>query len=252
MKGCILKDRKYFIILGLSILLVWIIASKYVNNEVIIPSIKNTFISLTDIVKEEYFINTVKSTLLRSLASFLISLISAIILGILSYIFKAVYYIMSPVLKFLKSVPTMAIIILALIWLTNEAAPVFVGFIMVFPILYESVLKGISNIDFKIVEMSKLYKVDTITMVREIYVPSIFFNINSVLTSTLGLSLKMVIGGEVLGQPKYGIGSSLQLQKMYLNTPGVFAWIIIILVIINVFDYVLSFLGKLIGNNKWK
>ena len=48
---------------------------------------------------------------------------------------------MIPILNFLGSVPTMAIIILALIWLNNEIVPMFVGFIMIFPILYETVQK---------------------------------------------------------------------------------------------------------------
>ncbi len=50
----------------------------------------------------------------------------------------------------------------------------------------------------------------------------------------------MVIAGEVLSQPKYAIGSNLQLQKMYLNTSGVFAWIIIILVIAKMLEYILE------------
>ncbi|HAE91256.1 MAG TPA: ABC transporter permease, partial [Tissierella sp.] len=54
------------------------------------------------------------------------------------------------------------------------------------------------------------------------------------------INLKMVIAGEVLSQPKYAIGSNLQLQKMYLNTSGIFAWIIIILFIAKLFEYILE------------
>ena len=59
------------------------------------------------------------------------------------------FYILfnEPILNLLTSTPTMAIIILALIWLDNEIVPMFVGFIMVFPILYETVLNG--NIKYR-------------------------------------------------------------------------------------------------------
>ncbi len=67
----------------------------------------------------------------------------------------------------------MAIIILALIWLNNNKVPMFVGFIMVFPILYETVLNGILDIDYKIIDMAKLYKVSKTTLIKDIYIPSV-------------------------------------------------------------------------------
>ncbi len=134
----------------------------------------------------------------------------------------------------------MAIIILALIWLNNEIVPIFIGFIMVFPILYETVLKGIQNVDEKIIIMAETYKVDKSTIIKDIYIPSVLLSLNNIISSALGINLKMVIAGEVLSQPKYAIGSNLQLQKMYLNTSGVFAWIIIILVIAKMLEYILE------------
>ena len=72
------------------------------------------------------------------------------------------------------------------------------------------------------------------------------------LTSAININLKMVIAGEVLSQPKFGIGSNLQMEKMYLNTSGVFAWIIIILVISKILGYVGIVLRKIIKEEKWK
>jgi NitT/TauT family transport system permease protein len=80
--------------------------------------------------------------------------------------------------------------------------------------------------------MARLYKVKKWTVITDIYIPSILMNVNGVMSSALGLNFKVVISGEVLGQPKFSIGSSLQLEKMYLNTSGVFAWIIIIVVLV--------------------
>ena len=246
MRNFILRDKRYSMISKFIIIFIWILLSKLINNEVMIPTIKSTLISLLNIARDESFFIIIRMTLLRSLVGFLISLLLAILLGILSNISKFIYNFMIPVLNFLKSVPTMAIIILALIWLNNNIAPMFVGFIMVFPILYETVLNGILNVDSKIVDMAKLYKVSKTTLIKDIYIPSVFINLETVLTSTLGLNLKMVIAGEALAQPKHAIGSNLQLQKLYLNTPGVFAWIIIILLTINILEYSLKLITKLL------
>lgn len=245
MRNFILRDKRYSMISKFIIIFIWILLSKLINNEVMIPTIKSTLISLLNIARDESFFIIIRMTILRSLVGFLISLLLAILLGILSNISKFIYNFMIPVLNFLKSVPTMAIIILALIWLNNNIAPMFVGFIMVFPILYETVLNGILNVDSKIVDMAKLYKVSKTTLIKDIYIPSVFINLKTVFTSTLGLNLKMVIAGEALAQPKHAIGSNLQLQKLYLNTPGVFAWIIIILLTINILEYSLKLIMKL-------
>lgn len=242
MKDCICKSKRYISVSIIFLIVLWGVVSKVVNNEVIIPSIKSTVISLFAIVKDKSFIIIMISTILRSLISFLISFIIALLFGVISSASKIFYNFMIPLVSFLKSVPTMAIIILALIWLSNDSAPILIGFIVVFPILYESVLAGITNVDFKLLDMARLYKVKKGTVIKNIYLPSILMSVNGVISSASGLNFKVVIAGEVLGQPKYSIGSSLQLEKMYLNTSGVFAWIIIIVLLVGVLEKLIKFL----------
>ncbi len=250
MKEYILKDRKLSIISKILIIVIWLLLSRLIDNEIIFPSIKSTFVSLIDIIKNPNFLIIIGYSILRSLIGFIISLLLAIIIGIFSSTSKTIYHLMLPIINFLSSVPTMAIIILALIWLNNEFVPIFVGFIMVFPILYETVLKGILNIDKNIISMAQIYKVEKVNIIKDIYIPSIFISLSNIFSSTLGINLKMVIAGEVLSQPKYAIGSNLQLQKMYLNTSGVFAWIIIILLIAKLFEYILEGIKNLCIKSK--
>lgn len=172
--------------------------------------------------------------------------------GIISSISKIVYNLMVPILKFLNSIPTIAIIVLALIWLNNELVPLLIGFIMVFPILYEAILNSILNVDQDIIQMANLYKVGKMGIIKNVYIPNVLYNLCSIFNSVLGINLKMVIAGEVLAQPKYGIGSNLQLQRIYLNTSGVFAWIVIILLISRIFDYMGKGINYSLDINRWK
>jgi len=240
MKKSILKDRKLYMISITISITIWFLLSRIINNEIIFPTIMSTYTSLIDIIMSPNFLIIIGYSILRSLLGFIISLLLALVIGILSSMFKSVYYLVSPVTRFLNSVPTIAIIILALIWLNSEMVPMFVGFVMVFPILYETVLKAIINTEKSIIEMANIYKVDKLTVIKDIYIPSIFISLSNIFSSTLGINLKMVIAGEVLSQPKYAIGSNLQLQRMYLNTSGVFAWILIILLIAKLFEYILE------------
>ncbi|NLY76680.1 MAG: ABC transporter permease subunit [Tissierellia bacterium] len=251
MRDFTLKDKRLSTISKLILLGLWVILSEIIDNEVIFPTLGSTLKSLIEIVKTPDFISIIASSLLRSLIGFLISLFLAVLTGILSSISKFFYNVMIPILNFLGSVPTMAIIILALIWLNNEIVPMFVGFIMIFPILYETVQKGILNVDKKILEICKLYKVRRITLIKDIYIPSIFINLSMVFTSALSTNLKMVIAGEALSQPKFAIGSNLQIEKMYLNTAGVFAWIIIILLISKLLSYIMKAAIDFTKVDKW-
>ena len=66
--------------------------------------------------------------------------------------------------------------------------------------------------------------------------------------STFSLAFKVVIAGEVHGQPKYGIGTVIQYEKMNFNTEAIFAWIIIIAMI----SFALDILNKFITKKSFK
>lgn len=218
------------------ILILWFIGAKVLGNEVIIPSPEGTIKSLFDIVREEKFLTVVGVTLLRSLISFSISLLLALLVGVIGSFNKYIYNFMIPVLTILKSVPTMAFIVMALIWFSKDGAPILVGFVISFPIFYENVMNATINVDSKLLEMAHLYDLRRRDLIVNIYLPSIFFSIMNIFTSTFSLTMKVVIGGEVLGQPIYGIGGALQLEKTYLNTSAVFGWIIVVALISLIFD----------------
>jgi NitT/TauT family transport system permease protein len=244
------KNKRYILGSIVVLILLWTLISLKVNNEIIIPSIGSTAKSLIEILRGRNFLAIIGATVLRILTSFVISLVTAVILAVTASFFKPLYNFMLPILAFLKSVPTMGIIMLALIWLSSDSAPILIGFVAVFPILYESVISGIIGVDSKILEMARSYRVKRTAIIMDIYLPSILMGVNKVINSAFGLNFKVVIAGEVLGQPKYSIGSNLQLEKMYLNTSGVFAWIIIIVIITISFEHLIKLLNK--KTYRWK
>ncbi|MDY0235327.1 MAG: ABC transporter permease subunit [Gudongella sp.] len=209
----------------------WILLSMVVDNEIIFPSIFSTSKSLVRIVVSDEFFPTVGATLIRSIIGFLISVVLAIVLGGLSRMYKAMDAIIQPLVSMLSSIPIIAIIILALIWLDNDIVPIFTGFVMIFPLLYETVVGAIDSMDKKLLQMARIYDKTGMDLVLYLYMPRIFAALRSISGSSISTNLKMVIAGEVLSQPSYGIGTELQLQRIYLDTSGVFAWIVVILLI---------------------
>ena len=152
------KNKIQVAISCIILLLLWEIIALKINNDIYLPTLGQVFMSIKEIVLEDRFILDVSSTISRCLLSFIIALVVAFLLGIISYSFNIFKNFLSPITSLARSIPNMVLIVLTLIWFNKESAPYIVVFIMVFPVLYDAVLGAIKNIDKGILEMADLYK----------------------------------------------------------------------------------------------
>lgn len=122
----------------------------------------------------------------------------------------------------------MAIIILALLWFESNDVPIFVCFLMCYPIVYTNVLAGFKALDKELIEMSQVFEVERWQCIRKCYLPQLKPYLYAALDLTVSMAWKVVIAAEVLAVPKYAIGYALLDAKRYLETNEVFAWVIVI------------------------
>lgn len=235
------KNKVQVLLSSVILLFLWQVIAVEINNDIYLPTLGQVFTSMKEIVSEDRFILDIFSTILRCILSFLIALIVAFISGIISYSLNIFKNLLIPITSLARSIPNMVLIVLTLIWFNKESAPYIVVFIMVFPVLYDAVLGAMKNIDKSILEMTKLYKISIKDKILKIYLPAIKFSLISILSSTISLGFKIVIAGEVYGQPLYGIGAMIQSEKVNFNTTAIFAWIIIIVII----SFLLNLIEKL-------
>lgn len=196
------------------------------------------------ILTDGQFVIRVINTMGRVVLSFLLSFIAGLLFGALAGFFEPAYYLMKPLVLIQKSVPTMAVILLALIWLNSELAPMLVGILIIFPMIYSTVAEGILNLNPKLLEMADVYHFNKKKRLRHLYLPAISSSLWAVSSVALGLNIKIIIAAEVLSQPKAAMGTAFQIEKMSLNTAGVFAWAIIAIGIAGLFDWLLDLLRK--------
>lgn len=225
------KNKIQVMISCIILLFLWQVIALKINNDIYLPTLGEVFKVIKEIILEDRFLLDIFSTVSRCILSFVMALVVAFILGIISYSFNIFKNFLVPITCLAKSIPNMVLIVLTLIWFNKESAPYIVVFIMVFPVLYDAVLGAMNNIDKGILEMAKLYKIRRKDKILKIYLPAIKFSLISILSSTISLGFKIVIAGEVYGQPYYGIGAMIQSEKINFNTTAIFAWIIIIVMI---------------------
>lgn len=211
--------------------IIWEGVALYIDNSLLFPRVSEIFLSLKNLVASGDFILILWNTLSRFFISIVFSLILAIIFSVASYRYEVIGFLLFPFIIFLRAVPTIAIIIVVLIWSSVERVPIVVGMLILFPILYESILGGIKNVDKNLLKMSKVFKVPTKRVVRDIYIPSIYYSISSNIPSYMGLTFKVIIAGEVLSQESLSIGGEIFINKIYLESSNIFAWIIVVIVL---------------------
>ena len=140
------KNRKDFFIKGLSIIfwiIIWQIASKRINENMILASPLKVFNEILNSLFEKSFWERVIFSYFRIMTGFFYAISLGIVAASLSYKFKIINILLNPLISIIKSVPTAAIIILFLIWTKVENLSVMIAFFMTFPIIYVNILKGL-------------------------------------------------------------------------------------------------------------
>ena len=140
----------------------------------------------------------------------------------------------------MKATPVMAVIILALLWFKSEKVPIFVCFLMCYPIVYVNVLTGLKHLDKNLIEMSHIFEVKWFYQIQGCYWPQLAPYLKAALQLAVGMAWKVVIAAEVLAIPHYAMGYELLSAKIYLETTEVFAWVIVIVILSQSCEYLVS------------
>jgi len=212
-------------------LVIWKVLSLHLNSDFVLPSPEKTLITTITLFGDGRFLATIGTTVLRGLTGFLISGVLGLGLGIFAGINPYFNAFLRPILVTIRSTPVIAIILLALIWLNPGLVPVFVGMLTMFPFICTNVSDGINSVDAELIGMATFYEVSRKRIIKEVYIPAIMPFIISGASSAMGIGWRAIIIGEVLSQPKYGIGTVMQNAQTFLKVDTVIAWTIIAVLI---------------------
>jgi NitT/TauT family transport system permease protein len=109
---------------------------------------------------------------------------------------------------------------------------------MAFPIVYTNVLQGIAQTDPQLLEMADVFGVGAGRRLRYVYVPQVAPYLQAACSLALGLCWKAGVAAEVIGLPRNSIGEHLYEAKIYLDTPELFAWTLVVVCVSLLFERV--------------
>lgn len=224
----------------------WYLISNIINNRLLLPSPMDVFLSLINLLSTKALYISVANTVIRIVIGFFLGSILGIILSIFSYRYDFFESLINPLILMIKATPVVSIIILALVWISSKNLSVFISFLMVLPTMYTTLLKGLDSIDKRMIEMAKVFKIKGYKLIRYIYMPSIKSYLIAAASLALGSSWKAGVAAEVIGLPSKTVGESIYTAKIYLNTPELFAWTLLIVAISYVFEKIfINLLNKI-------
>ena len=136
--------------------------------------------------------------------------------------------LLAPLVGAVKAAPVASFVVLLLMWVPSRRLSVAVSFLMAFPILYTNVLAGVRQTDPALLEMADVFGVSDWARVRTVYAAQVAPYLRAGLSLAMGLSWKSGIAAEVIGLPAPSIGIHLYDAKVYLDTPDLLAWTVVI------------------------
>ncbi len=234
----------------LLLLLLWEAVSLIVSSEQILPGPTATAVAVAGLLTEKGFLRVVAGTILRAVAGFAAALAGGILAGIAGGLNSRVNSFLQPWIVVLRSTPVVAFVLLALIWFKSDSVPVLIGFLTMFPIIYLNTAEGIGSVDRKLVEMARFYGVHGARLVREVYLPAIGPFAASGISTAVGMGWRAIVVGEVLSQPRYGIGTAMHSAQTFLQVDVLIAWTLVTILVGAAFEKAVRIAQRRI--ERWK
>ncbi len=217
-------------------LILWQVCACLIHNNILLVGPLEVIRALAALLGESDFWLSVATSFAKISIGFLIAFLLGIILGWMAFCLPFLQEFLAPVMIFLKSVPVASFVILALIWAGSKNLSVLIAFLVVVPIIYVNTIAGLESTDPKLLEMARVFSIRGWRKIRFLYWPALLPYLTSACRSALGMSWKSGVAAEVIGVPDNTIGEGLYMAKIYLDTAGLFAWTLVIILASGLFE----------------
>ena len=217
-------------------LFVWQVAAMllralYPHGALLLASPLSSLVRLLSLAATKSFWQSVGTSAAHIFGGFLLSCALAVVLAALSARFHRAEELLSPLVAVVKAVPVASFVILALVWLPSRGLAFFISALMVFPPVYLNVLEGIKRTDASLLEMARVFRVPFSRTLRGIYLPQVLPYFRAAVSVALGLCWKAGTAAEVIALSGGTIGERLYTAKVYFETPDLFAWTAVIVLL---------------------
>lgn len=233
----ILKNKVFLRIAAVLLTLaVWQAAAALLDSSIFLVGPWQVLMKVFELSGKHGFLSSVWFSLWRIAVGWTAGVAVGSLLGAAAGKWEAVRILLRPLMVSVRTVPVASFIVIALVWLSSAQLSVFISFLMVLPIVYTNALQGILNLDVKMEQMSRVFRMSPGRKLRYVTLPQLKPYIISACSVSAGLAWKAGITAEIIGVPTGSMGERLYQAKIYLDTAELLAWTVVIVAVSVIFE----------------
>lgn len=225
-------------------ILLWQLLAMKLDQKLLLATPVDVAKTLGVLVKSQEFYSAVAYSMGRILFGLLIGAAVGTACALLAGRWHFMEVLFWPYFSAMKATPVASIVILCLVWLSSRRLSVFIVFLVVTPVIYTNILAGIKNLDLKMKDMARVFGINGLRRLLYVYLPELKTYIIAAFALATGMAFKAGIAAEVIGTPGGSVGKMLYNAKVYLETPELFAWTLVIIALSVVVEQVILGLVK--------
>ena len=209
----------------------WLYEAKKLGNPVLLPYPRDVWKALRELVRSAEFTAILFGSLKHIATGFAMALVCGCVLAVICRFSDFAAMLLLPPMKLVKTVPVVSFIILLLLWVDPARISIVISFLIVLPVVYANVSRGIRETSPELLEMAKVFRIPFLRRLRYLYLPNTVPYATAAVSTGLSLCWKAGIAAEIIGLSKDSIGRQLYDAKLYLDTSNLFAWTVVIILV---------------------
>ena len=243
------KNSILFSILGVVLIFaLWFLLYFIVANAYVIPSPIEVVKASLSYLSSLTFYGHLANTLIRVVLALAISFVLGIFFAILSHLFTNVEHTLLPIVSVIRSLPTLAVLLIILICVSRVIAPTIVCILTLFPIVYSQTLRYLNTISKQEREMLTLYNVPIKKQIFSVYLKGYLPFFIKEATALFSFSLKLVVSAEILANVFKSIGGDVFQASIYAEVTQMFSLTLLVCVL----GIIVEFIGNAISRKMEK
>ncbi|WP_328469063.1 ABC transporter permease [Actinoplanes sp. NBC_00393] len=237
------------VLLPIAVLILWEFASGDPDEGALIDDFyvskpSQIWEALTGWVEEGVLLEAIWSTVQAMMVGFALGAVLGIVVGIILGSSPVLSGIFRPFLVSLNSIPRLALVPLFILWFgfglkMKVALVALIVFFLVFYATYE----GVRDVEQRLLDVLKVMNASRLTLQMKVRVPSAMAWIIQGLQVSIPYALVAAVTAEIIGS-NTGIGYLIQRSAGTFNTAGVFAGIVVLVLVSVVINALVTLLEK--------
>jgi sulfonate transport system permease protein len=229
---------------AIGLLLSWELLSGPVLDQFFVSKPSHIAASVWAMLTKEGLLYHLQFTVVEALTGYLIGAGAGLILGFLLARLDLVYRIVEPFVVAFYGIPRIALAPLFILWFgIGITSKIAVAAVMVFFIVFINTIAGIRSAPTQFLQVARVMGASEWDLVRKVIFPAATPFIIAALQITVPQAMIGAIVGEFISSNR-GVGHLISRAAGFLDTPGLFAGIFALLVVVLLMNHGITILGN--------